>query len=180
MAEMENEVAELRAKVAELEEERDRYIHQKVREKTLPIDVKTRNIRDLAQGLMQEVDLMWEEVEGKPEAEPKPKKARKTTAFFVYDREGHKVFFFKDVPCSNDTSEWWEANNIEAVTGYDFFNDEEMAYGEIREDQEFFDIVKSEYDDMVRDEFEGHEPKIIHVETPDAGWYRKKITTYLF
>ena len=50
MAEMENEVAELRAKVAELEEERDRYIHQKVREKTLPIDVKTRNIRDLAQG----------------------------------------------------------------------------------------------------------------------------------
>ena len=171
MAEMENEVAELRAKVAELERElaeRKSHIAQMVDR-----SIKGDKIRDLVQALMQEV-------ESEPEDEPKPKKARKTTAFFVYDREGHKVFFFKDVPCSNDTSEWWEANNIEAVTGYDFFNDEEMAYGEIREDQEFFDIVKSEYDDMVRDEFEGQEPKIIHVETPDAGWYRKKITTYLF
>ena len=179
MAEMENEVAELRAKVAELEEERDRYIHQKVREKTLPIDVKTRNIRDLAQGLMQEVDLMWEEVEGKPEAEPKPKKARKTTAYCVYDREGHKVFCFKDVPCSNDDSLWWEANNIEAITGYDFFNDEEMVSGEMREEESVTDWVKRYIDDVI-DEFEEQEPKIIHVETPDAGWYRQKITTYLF
>ena len=169
MAEMENEVAELRAKVAELEgelAERKSHIAQMVDR-----SIKGDKIRDLVQALMQEV-------ESEPEDEPKPKKARKTTAFFVYDREGHKVFCFKDVPCSNDDSLWWEANNIEAITGYDFFNDEEMAYGEIREDQEFFDIVKSEYDDMVRDEFEGQEPKIIHVETPDAGWYRKIM--YLF
>ena len=102
MAEMENEVAALRSKVAYLEEElvgRDNQIARMVRKQ---------DVRDLAEALIQQV-------ESEPEDEPKPKKARKTTAFFVYDREGHKVFFFKDVPCSNDTSEWWEANNIEAV-----------------------------------------------------------------
>ena len=99
MAEMENEVAALRSKVAYLEEElvgRDNQIARMVRKQ---------DVRDLAEALIQQV-------ESEPEDEPKPKKARKTTAFFVYDREGHKVFFFKDVPCSNDTSEWWEANNI--------------------------------------------------------------------
>ena len=112
MAEMENEVAALRSKVAYLEEElvgRDNQIARMVRKQ---------DVRDLAEALIQQV-------ESEPEDEPKPKKARKTTAYCVYDREGHKAFCFKDVPCSNDDSLWWEANNIEAITGYDFFNDEE-------------------------------------------------------
>ena len=169
MAEMENEVAELRAKVAELERElaeRKSHIAQMVDR-----SIKGDKIRDLVQALIQQV-------ESEPEDEPKPKKARKTTAYCVYDREGHKVFCFKDVPCSNDDSLWWEANNIEAITGYDFFNDEEMVSGEMREEESVTDWFKRYGDDVVRDEFEGQEPKIIHVETPDAGWYRKIM--YLF
>ena len=169
MAEMENEVAELRAKVAELERElaeRKSHIAQMVDR-----SIKGDKIRDLVQALMQEV-------ESEPEDEPKPKKARKTTAFFVYDREGHKVFCFKDVPCSNDDSLWWEANNIEAITGYDFFNDEEMVSGEMREEESVTDWFKRYEDNVVCDEYQGQEPKIIHVETPDAGWYRKIM--YLF
>ena len=171
MAEMENEVAELRAKVAELERElaeRKSHIAQMVDR-----SIKGDKIRDLVQALMQEV-------ESEPEDEPKPKKARKTTAYCVYDREGHKVFCFKDVPCSNDDSLWWEANNIEAITGYDFFNDEEMVSGEMREEESVTDWFKRYEDNVVCDEYQGQEPKIIHVETPEAGWYRKIITTYLF
>jgi len=169
MAEMENEVAELRAKVAELERElaeRKSHIAQMVDR-----SIKGDKIRDLVQALMQEV-------ESEPEDEPKPKKARKTTAYCVYDREGHKVFCFKDVPCSNDDSLWWEANNIEAITGYDFFNDEEMVSGEMREEESVTDWFKRYEDNVVCDEYQGQEPKIIHVETPEAGWYRKIM--YLF
>ena len=160
MAEMENEVAALRSKVAYLEEElvgRDNQIARMVRKQ---------DVRDLAEALIQQV-------ESEPEDEPKPKKARKTTAYCVYDREGHKAFCFKDVPCSNDDSLWWEANNIEAITGYDFFNDEEMVSGEMREEESVTDWVKRYIDDVI-DEFEGQEPKIIHVETPDAGWSRSR------
>ena len=165
MAEMENEVAALRSKVAYLEEElvgRDNQIARMVRKQ---------DVRDLAEALIQQV-------ESEPEDKPKPKKARKTTAYCVYDREGHKVFCFKDVPCSNDDSLWWEANNIEAITGYDFFNDEEMVSGEMREEESVTDWFKRYEDNVVCDEFQGQEPKIIHVETPDAGWYRKIM--YLF
>ena len=165
MAEMENEVAALRSKVAYLEEElvgRDNQIARMVRKQ---------DVRDLAEALIQQV-------ESEPEDEPKPKKARKTTAYCVYDREGHKVFCFKDVPCSNDDSLWWEANNIEAITGYDFFNDEEMVSGEMREEESVTDWFKRYEDNVVCDEYQGQEPKIIHVETPEAGWYRKIM--YLF
>ena len=165
MAEMENEVAALRSKVAYLEEElvgRDNQIARMVRKQ---------DVRDLAEALIQQV-------ESEPEDKPKPKKARKTTAYCVYDREGHKVFCFKDVPCSNDDSLWWEANNIEAITGYDFFNDEEMVSGEMREEESVTDWFKRYEDNVVCDEYQGQEPKIIHVETPEAGWYRKIM--YLF